>query len=1111
VLSHRRTNVLLVTKTQVSLPDEDRLDLPESWARGLLTSEHAEPDPAAPALWREQIEKRRDAIDLALGLPQNAPYADAIRAYLGGEPDPLGAILVMYLAQETWLRDKIRSVAVDAWQLEQGLGFAAAALVEEGGLMFGTHRVPSQGTEKRALIITFETSNRYALAESDQKATARLRGALAASGDTEYRAARDLVAKHRTGRGQRGRAALLFPNEDAWVTETCAETELWNGATRGDTWVLIRTAEQLAALPSPAIWPTLVSSASLGALIAGLGADSLPAFTATLENSWELKTGLRRTVLAAIGMLPGDDAMRWLVDHLAEPYVPAAAASAARRYPVRALRTAISTAATDESTRRLRTGMLAEIDADVFDAALERLGETERAAVRDLMRRPGALPEADPATLPRLLVDPPWASPAPKAKPVVVKGLTAPEETTVEWLPGEQERFLTAGSEHYADESDWPVWEEDAHKKPWNATIVLAYGPLASGRALIANPEWKLGLHYRVQGIPRILARFEADAVPAILNASKYQTQVRELLLPVVNVTVARLMAEWYVRLATGRALAVTWLERHAAAAARLLVPDALGKRGTARENATAALRYVAARRGGAVVLDAAAEYGPAAVAAVRPIAEADPLEPIVDLPALSAWANPALLPQVRTADGEAALPDSAVRHLARILAVAGPTYEYEGVEVAAAACDRDSLREFSHALFTSWLNAGALSKDGWALDQLSHFGDDATVRLLTPHIREWPGQSQHKRAVTGLGVLGRIGSEGALRAMQSISERAKFGGIKAEAARQIAVIAGALGLTSEQLADRLVPDFGLGEQAALVLDYGPRRFTVAFDEHLKPYVADEDGKARKSLPKPGAKDDPALAEPAYRRFADLKKELRTVAVDQVRRLDAAMVNGRTWNREEFERFFVGHALMRHLAARLVWEAESGSERFGFRIAEDGTFGNAADEAVELAEDVSIRLAHPARMAPAEREAWFQILADYEMLQPFEQLTRPVVAFTEEELATGDLKRFEGFVVEPGSILGMTKHGWGRAAPADAGGEPGIHYALPGGGYVIVALSPGLSIGMGADSERQELRQVYLSHVESYWRRHRTGHPTEIDAVAAAEVLASLERLTATA
>ena len=52
-------------------------------------------------------------------------------------------------------------------------------------------------------------------------------------------------------------------------------------------------------------------------------------------------------------------------------------------------------------------------------------------------------------------------------------------------------------------------------------------------------------------------------------------------------------------------------------------------------------------------------------------------------------------------------------------------------------------------------------------------------------------------------------------------------------------------------------------------------------------------------------------------------------------------------------------------------------------------------------------------------------------------MNRPVLAFTDEEVATGRLTRFEGGTVEVGPILGITNRGWYRAAPENDGVEPG--------------------------------------------------------------------------
>ncbi len=53
------------------------------------------------------------------------------------------------------------------------------------------------------------------------------------------------------------------------------------------------------------------------------------------------------------------------------------------------------------------------------------------------------------------------------------------------------------------------------------------------------------------------------------------------------------------------------------------------------------------------------------------------------------------------------------------------------------------------------------------------------------------------------------------------------------------------------ELEDRLAPDLGLDDNGSLLLDFGPRQFTVSFDETLKPFVRDASGSRLKDLPKP--------------------------------------------------------------------------------------------------------------------------------------------------------------------------------------------------------------------------------------------------------------------
>lgn len=62
--------------------------------------------------------------------------------------------------------------------------------------------------------------------------------------------------------------------------------------------------------------------------------------------------------------------------------------------------------------------------------------------------------------------------------------------------------------------------------------------------------------------------------------------------------------------------------------------------------------------------------------------------------------------------------------------------------------------------------------KENWAFTSLGILGNDDTARKLTPLIRAWPGESQHKRAVSGLDVLADIGSDVALMLLNGIAKR---------------------------------------------------------------------------------------------------------------------------------------------------------------------------------------------------------------------------------------------------------------------------------------------------------------------------------------------------
>ncbi|TDD81051.1 DUF4132 domain-containing protein [Actinomadura rubrisoli] len=251
-----------------------------------------------------------------------------------------------------------------------------------------------------------------------------------------------------------------------------------------------------------------------------------------------------------------------------------------------------------------------------------------------------------------------------------------------------------------------------------------------------------------------------------------------------------------------------------------------------------------------------------------------------------------------------------------------------------------------------------------------------------------------------------------------------------------------------------------------------------------------------------------------------MKKDVRTVAADQIRRLEAAMVARRRWTADEFRRLFVEHPLIWHIARRLVWVAEdggealkgrggaveSGGEGIAFRVAEDRTFADVDDNALTPPGSARIGIVHPLELGKA-LDAWSAVFADYAILQPFPQLGRAVHVLSDAERADRRLERFQGVDVPPRAVFGLERRGWQRSRPMDAGIQSCVFREVPGGLFVTIKLNPGVPIGRVDDGGDQRLEEIRLDDRPDDDRSspQRAGRPFgELDPVTASEVLAEL-------
>ncbi|MET0423526.1 MAG: DUF4132 domain-containing protein [Actinoplanes sp.] len=1107
--------------------DEDTFVFPAGWhrhryaRRGSSGAGPFVPDPKARAIVQEEIQRRPGSVGRALEAPTTpADIRAAGNAWRAGDPSapPIGAAAVAAGLRNWNTHDKLVAFA-DVWIAERGIRFAAEAAVHLMSLQFCDDNAPAgphyTGKDHYGVRPMRAGEIRHGWhADLPMQVLLRVRQALAAAPDDDYAATVALLTPFRAGHAYaRVATSVLVPAQADWVEQdvaaAIADADPYRAAVLT---AAISTGEQsdgLAALATG--WTVFGSMAALTTLVDGVGPAAAPALFRWFDQDAGDAESQRRllTVLAA---LPGDEVMGGLVDRLDVKFVAPALLEAAERFPARALRMLAEAGAKRSAADLLRAHLMTHLD--LIEQVRPQLSPAAAARIDELAGDAAAIVVAPLSAVPPLLADPPWNHRVKAAKPVVVAGLTCTDPPTVSWLPGERETWRQTPITRFPDRKE--SWEKIAQRllagrQQWNEPgQFFTEAPLALAASVLVNWQpryaWEAGTWMRL-----VVDRFEADALPAALHlAQRSPGEVAPILLPLASPELAVVMADWLARLKSVRQFALTWLLRHATAAARALVPPALGKAGPARRQAEQALLALHTNGHTAAVRAAGESYGAEAAAAIGTLLDTDPLSVLpAKMPPVPAWAGAALLPPVLLRDGSGALPAEAIGNLVTMLAISKLDDPYAGLAVVRQACEPAGLAEFGWGLFQRWQSSGAPSKENWALSALALIGDDETVRRLTPLILAWPGEGGHAKAVTGVDILAAIGSDVALMRLHGISQRAKFKGLKTAAQQKMEEVAAGLGLSAEQLADRLVPDFGLAADGSLRLDYGPRQFVVGFDEQLRPYVADADGKQLKALPKPGVRDDAELATAAYKQFSALKKDVRTIAADQVRRLERAMVTGRRWSTDEFQQLFVDHPLLWHIVRRLVWGRYDTAG--AFRVAEDRSFSSVDDEAITLPADASIGVAHPLHLGD-DLGAWSELFADYEILQPFPQLGRPTYALTAEEAASSRLVRFEGITLPTTKVIGLERRGWRRETPQDAGMQGRMELIVAPGLEVAVDIEPGIVIGMIDEYPEQKIDLVMLHDGSgSRWSTDGRGQVplSRLDPVVASELLRDLTEMTA--
>jgi hypothetical protein len=626
---------------------------------------------------------------------------------------------------------------------------------------------------------------------------------------------------------------------------------------------------------------------------------------------------------------------------------------------------------------------------------------------------------------PAILRDPPWFR-RPTRSALALERLPYPEVIT--WEEGEQEKLAATPAVQHGNatvrdptpeelaEFDalpdaqkyvdvWPRWQS----KQW---LVLE---LDDARRLAL---WNKGQSRLYQRPPiYMLARFGDKAYDGLFARDPFDAYDDRMLVACLRVDSPRsalVAARVMMRRRPWRTRAKAWLTTHAEPSAIALIPTTFGRETRARRIAERSLRFLAVERP-AVVRSVAARMGEAAQKAVENLVFGDPLARIDVRGKPPRWLRAEVLPRLVTKEGRP-LPREATRLVCDILRSRGTDVPFAGIAELRRTLDATSLADLAWALFTEWNLHGRRRMHDWMALALGAFGTDDTLARLAPYVRDW-AQADPRACVTLVDVLTAIGTPAAMLELTTIQSGAR-------APVLVEAVTEALGPRSEANTD-----LGLDVRGEAVLDLGGRKVRVVLDESLVPMIALEDGRRVPQVPRASKNDDRAKVAAAVARFNRLRRESKTIAKLGLRRLERAMISSRRFTVAELETKWIRDPLLGQAARRLVWAIYDGTTvAMTFRVVEDGTYADMDDLPLLLDPDARTGVVHPLDIDDAALARWGTLFADYELLQPFEQLGRAVFRGSMKQ-AEAALKSTQGRMVEARALLkALVSQGWDRPA-----------------------------------------------------------------------------------
>ena len=212
---------------------------------------------------------------------------------------------------------------------------------------------------------------------------------------------------------------------------------------------------------------------------------------------------------------------------------------------------------------------------------------------------------------------------------------------------------------------------------------------------------------------------------------------------------------------------------------------------------------------------------------------------------------------------------------------------------------------------------------------------------------------------------------------------------------KALSALAAARGMTTGELEEIGLPDYGFAADGRLEIAVGPATAVLAITDTntLETTWRGADGTPLKGPPaevKAGHSDDLKLLRAQAKEIGETLKA-------QCVRLERLYLDEREWSFGLWTARYLNEPLVARAARRLVWAFRPGDRWVTGLPEADGIFDAAGTRLDVAADDVRVKLWHPMQSEASHVLAWRRRLASLDVTQPFKQAHREIYVLTDAE------------------------------------------------------------------------------------------------------------------